>query len=344
MKHQSSRPSGSGSGSGRPAHNFGGRNAGHKPKGDSKGGHSKGPASGGHSKGGPSKGPAKSGFPGARSDESKSFGSKSFDRGPRSDESKSFGSKSFDRGPRSDESKSFGSKSFDRGPRRDEAKSFDRGSRRDEPMSRDARQEGYDNYEPRKIALPSREGSTGVRLNRHSALIGRGLEKDESFLDELFTEDRTFLFLILDGVQDPHNLGACMRSADGAGVDAVIIPRDRAAPITEIVHQVSCGATESVPVIRVTNLTRTIEKLKKHGVWTVGTSDRAEQLIYDVDLTGSMALVMGGEGPGMRRLTTENCDFLTKLPMAGKVECLNVSVATGVCLYEIVRQRLGKKA
>ncbi|MEN9358528.1 MAG: hypothetical protein RL095_63 [Verrucomicrobiota bacterium] len=283
MKHQSSRPSasGSGSGSGRPAHNFGGRNAGHKPKG-------------------PSKSPAKSKFPGARGDDSRPA------------------------------SKSFGSKTFDRAPRKDE------------PMSKEARQAGYDSFEPRKIALPSREGSTGVRLNRHSALAGRGLEKDESFLDELFTEDRTFLFLILDGVQDPHNLGACLRSADGAGVDAVIIPRDRAAPITEIVHQVSCGATESIPVVRVTNLTRTIEKLKKHGVWTVGTSDRAEQLIYDVDLTGSMALIMGGEGPGMRRLTTENCDFLTKLPMAGKVECLNVSVATGVCLYEIVRQRLAK--
>jgi 23S rRNA (guanosine2251-2'-O)-methyltransferase len=145
--------------------------------------------------------------------------------------------------------------------------------------------------------------------------------------------------LILDCVQDPHNLGAILRTADGAGVHAVIAPKDKAVGITETVRRISVGAADHVPFVQVTNLARTMEQLKEAGVWFVGTSDRAEKTLYELDLRGPLALVLGAEEKGMRRLTEENCDFLAKLPMAGKVECLNVSVATGVCLFEAVRQR-----
>lgn len=146
--------------------------------------------------------------------------------------------------------------------------------------------------------------------------------------------------LILDCVQDPHNLGAILRTADGAGVHAVVAPKDKAASITDTVRRISVGATDHVPFVQVTNLVRTLEKLKKAGLWLVGTSDRADKPIHQLDLKGPLGLVMGAEEKGMRRLTEENCDFLAKIPMAGKVACLNVSVATGVCLYEAVRQRL----
>lgn len=145
--------------------------------------------------------------------------------------------------------------------------------------------------------------------------------------------------LILDGVQDPHNLGACLRSADGAGVQAVIIPKDRSVSLTDTVCQVASGAAESVPLIQVTNLARSLRQLKKRNIWLVGTADQAEQSIYEVDLKGPLAIIMGSEGKGLRRLTREECDFLAKLPMHGKVESLNVSVSTGICLYEAVRQR-----
>jgi 23S rRNA (guanosine2251-2'-O)-methyltransferase len=146
--------------------------------------------------------------------------------------------------------------------------------------------------------------------------------------------------LILDSIQDPHNLGACLRTADAAGIHAVVTPRDRAASITDTVRHVAQGAVETVPFIQVTNLARTMKALQKTGLWLVGAADQAEQLIYDVDLTGPLGLVMGSEGRGLRRLTRENCDFLIRIPMSGKVECLNVSVASGVCLYEAVRQRM----
>jgi 23S rRNA (guanosine2251-2'-O)-methyltransferase len=147
------------------------------------------------------------------------------------------------------------------------------------------------------------------------------------------------LILILDGVTDPHNLGACLRTADATGVDFVLIPKDKSSSITPVVSKVACGAAESVPVIRVTNLARAITLLKDQGVWVYGAAGEAEMSIYDVDATGSIALVMGAEGSGLRRLTRELCDGLFSLPMHGSVSSLNVSVATGVGLYEVVRQR-----
>lgn len=149
------------------------------------------------------------------------------------------------------------------------------------------------------------------------------------------------LLLVLDGVTDPHNLGACLRSADAAGVAAVIVPRDRAAGLTPVVRKVAAGAAETVPLVQVVNLARTLRDLKERGVWLVGTSDDAPRTLYDVDLLGPTALVLGSEGEGMRRLTREACDELVSIPMAGAVESLNVSVATGVALYEAVRQRRG---
>jgi len=149
--------------------------------------------------------------------------------------------------------------------------------------------------------------------------------------------------LVLDQVQDPHNLGACLRTADGAGVHAVIAPRDRSVGLTHVVRTVACGAAEKVPFVQVTNLVRTLEELKARGIWTVGTAGEATRSLYETDLTGPLALVMGAEGTGLRRLTRERCDFLVAFPMAGTVPSLNVSVAAGICLYEAVRQRLFAK-
>jgi 23S rRNA (guanosine2251-2'-O)-methyltransferase len=147
------------------------------------------------------------------------------------------------------------------------------------------------------------------------------------------------LLLVLDGVTDPHNLGACLRSADAAGVAAVIVPRDRAAGLTPVVRKVAAGAAETVPLVQVVNLARTLRELKERGVWLIGTSDDAARTLYDVDLSGPTALVLGSEGEGLRRLTREVCDELVAIPMAGAVESLNVSVAAGVALFEAVRQR-----
>ena len=149
------------------------------------------------------------------------------------------------------------------------------------------------------------------------------------------------LLLVLDGVQDPHNLGACLRTADAAGVQAVIVPRDRAAGVTPVVRKVACGAAETVPVFTVTNLARSLRALKEAGVWIYGASDDADRTLYDADLRGPLALVLGGEGKGLRRLTRELCDYLVAIPMAGRVESLNVSVAAGVLLFEARRQRSG---
>ena len=180
-----------------------------------------------------------------------------------------------------------------------------------------------------------------ARENRHVKLVEEtpAPALDEHDLLRLVAETEIPFLLILDCVQDPHNLGAILRTADGAGVHAVIAPKDKAVGITETVRRVSVGAADHVPFVQVTNLARTMEQLKEAGVWFVGTSDRAEKTLYELDLRGPLALVLGAEEKGMRRLTEENCDFLAKLPMAGKVECLNVSVATGVCLFEAVRQR-----
>ena len=147
------------------------------------------------------------------------------------------------------------------------------------------------------------------------------------------------IILILDHVQDPHNLGACLRTADGAGCTAVIAPKDRSSPLNETVRRIACGAAESIPYVQVTNLARTMKILKDEGFWLVGTSDNADQSIYEIDLKGKVGIIMGAEGKGLRRLTEEKCDFLAKLPMMGSVECLNVSVATGISLYEALRQR-----
>jgi len=162
---------------------------------------------------------------------------------------------------------------------------------------------------------------------------------DEDDLMRIVAGQAIPFILILDCVQDPHNLGAILRTADGAGIHAVVAPKDKAVGITETVRRVSVGGADHVPFVQVTNLARTMERLKKAGLWLVGTSDRAEKSLYELDLKGPLGLVLGAEEKGMRRLTEENCDFLASIPMAGKVECLNVSVATGVCLFEAVRQR-----
>lgn len=162
----------------------------------------------------------------------------------------------------------------------------------------------------------------------------------ENLLDELLERgEGTPLLLALDGVTDPHNLGACLRTADAAGVQAVIVPKDKSATLNATVRKVACGAAEVIPLVAVTNLSRTLEKLQKKGLWVVGTAGEADKELYDLDLTGPTVLVMGAEGKGMRRLTREHCDFLARLPMAGSVSSLNVSVATGVCLFEALRQR-----
>ncbi len=148
------------------------------------------------------------------------------------------------------------------------------------------------------------------------------------------------LLLVLDGVQDPHNLGACLRVADAFGVHAVIAPKDRAAGITPVVSKVASGAAETVPYIQVTNLARTLRELKEHRIWVVGADDAAPASLYETKLTGPLAWVLGAEGEGMRRLTREHCDELARIPMAGTVGSLNVSVASGVCLGETVRQRM----
>ncbi len=182
-----------------------------------------------------------------------------------------------------------------------------------------------------------------ARPNRHSQQAGPRAAPvtlyDEGDLAALLEAKTNPLVLVLDCVQDPHNLGACLRTADAAGVAAVIMPKDKSAPVTETVLRVSCGGAENVPIVRVTNLARAMDKLKELGVWLVGTADEADRSLYDLDLKGPIGIVMGAEGSGMRRLTAEHCDFLANIPMAGKVECLNVSVATGVCLFEAVRQR-----
>ena len=159
-------------------------------------------------------------------------------------------------------------------------------------------------------------------------------------LDELLESlTDSALLLVLDGVTDPHNLGACLRVADGAGVHAVIAPKDHAVGVNATVAKVASGAAETVPYFMVTNLARTLNELKERNIWCIGTSDDAPKTLYEVDLKGPVALVLGAEGEGIRQLTRKTCDELVRLPMKGAVESLNVSVASGVCLYEAVRQR-----
>lgn len=181
---------------------------------------------------------------------------------------------------------------------------------------------------------------------QHQGVLARvtpGKTYTENDIDDILAsaraKDELPFLLILDGVTDPHNLGACLRNADAAGVQAIIVPKDNAARLTATVRKVAVGAAESVPLVQVTNLARTMKQLQKLGVWIIGTAGETDTCLYDVKLDGPMALVMGAEGKGMRRLTREHCDQLVKLPMAGSVSSLNVSVASGICLFEIVRQR-----
>lgn len=177
--------------------------------------------------------------------------------------------------------------------------------------------------------------------DRHQGVVARAEDVSLALnLDELLDGiEGTPLLLVLDGVTDPHNLGACLRVADGAGAHAVIAPKDRSVGLNTTVAKVASGAAETVPYITVTNLARTLRELQERGIWVIGTADGTEKALYDIDLTGPTAIVMGAEGEGMRRLTRETCDELVAIPMAGGVESLNVSVASGVCLYEAVRQR-----
>jgi 23S rRNA (guanosine2251-2'-O)-methyltransferase len=203
------------------------------------------------------------------------------------------------------------------------------------------------------VAHQARKELDAMAGGRHQGVVAEAFPKpaedsteaggnqwpEKQLLAHLDTLERPALLLILDGVTDPHNLGACLRSADAAGVDAVIVPKDKSADLTPTVRKVACGAAEVVPFVRVTNLSRTLASLKERGIWLYGAAGEAENAIYDNDLQGPMALVMGAEGPGLRRLTREHCDFLVNLPMSGQVSSLNVSVATGICLFEVVRQR-----
>lgn len=164
---------------------------------------------------------------------------------------------------------------------------------------------------------------------------------EDDLLAQLAASGKPPFLLVLDGVTDPHNLGACMRTCDAAGVQAVIVPKDKSATLTPVARKVACGAAESVPFVRVTNLARFLRTLQDQGVWLIGAAGEAKATVYQADFKGPVALVMGAEGKGMRRLTREHCDQLINIPMLGHVDSLNVSVATGVCLYEALRQRLG---
>jgi 23S rRNA (guanosine2251-2'-O)-methyltransferase len=178
----------------------------------------------------------------------------------------------------------------------------------------------------------------GVAAMAQSLPLARGLDE---LLDAI---EGPPLLLVLDGVTDPHNLGACLRVADSAGAHGVIVPRDRSAGLNATVAKVASGAAETVPYIAVTNLARALRELKERDIRVIGTADAAEKSLYDTDFTGGVALVMGSEGEGMRRLTRETCDELIGIPMFGQVESLNVSVASGICLYEARRQRLALPA
>jgi len=187
--------------------------------------------------------------------------------------------------------------------------------------------------------MTRRQEGRRSRPPRHHDLQAPVPRLDEDGLIGRLKDAENPLLLVLDGVQDPHNLGACLRSANAAGALAVIAPKDRAVSVTETVRRVSCGGADHTPLVSVTNLARFLDRLKDAGVWLVGTADKAEQSLYEMDLKGPIALVLGAEEKGIRRLTAERCDFLVRIPMRGQVDCLNVSVAAGVCLFEALRQR-----
>jgi 23S rRNA (guanosine2251-2'-O)-methyltransferase len=182
----------------------------------------------------------------------------------------------------------------------------------------------------------------GARHQGMVASYARPIAHEERDLPGLVeAAGQSALFLVLDGVQDPHNLGACLRSAEAAGVTAVLVPKDRAVGVTAIVRKASAGAADRVPLVKVTNLARSLAALRDAGVWITGLAGDGEKSLYEIDFKGPVALVLGGESDGMRRLTRERCDFVARIPLRGSVESLNVSVATGVVLFEALRQRGG---
>ncbi|MDP2091733.1 MAG: 23S rRNA (guanosine(2251)-2'-O)-methyltransferase RlmB [Pseudohongiella sp.] len=192
--------------------------------------------------------------------------------------------------------------------------------------------------------LQGESKGAGKRVPVHQGVAAlcqyRDTVKDEAFLTKLLDNlDHPPLILVLDEVTDPHNLGACLRTADAAGADAVIVPKDNSATMNMTVRKVASGAAEKVNLVAVTNLARTLASLQQRGIWISGTAGEADHSLYQADLTGPVAIVMGSEGKGLRRLTREHCDYLISIPMAGVVSSLNVSVAAGVCLFEAVRQR-----
>ncbi|HSV69268.1 MAG TPA: 23S rRNA (guanosine(2251)-2'-O)-methyltransferase RlmB [Methylibium sp.] len=213
------------------------------------------------------------------------------------------------------------------------------GTRRDARMRQfveRAKEAGVRLLESDELRLQALAGT-----HRHQGVVAKVVPPPmtKSLDDLLDALDDPPLLLVLDGVTDPHNLGACLRVADGAGAQAVIAPKDHAVGVNATVAKVASGAAETVPYFMVTNLARTLGELKERGIWVVGLSDDAPRTLYATDLKRPIALVLGAEGPGMRQLTRKTCDELVSLPMAGAVESLNVSVASGICLYEAVRQR-----
>jgi len=211
-----------------------------------------------------------------------------------------------------------------------------------------------DDEKLQKIVTLSRKNAINVQAvkknfleekatGNHQGVLARAKPVQAKGEQDLFAmldaQDEPAFLLILDTITDPHNLGACLRSCDAAGVHGVIAPKDKAVGLTATVSKVACGAAESVPFYQVTNLARTMKELQERGIWLYGTAGEASESVYKTDLRGPIAIVMGAEGKGLRRLTREACDHLIYIPMAGEVSSLNVSVATGVCLFEAVRQR-----
>ena len=206
--------------------------------------------------------------------------------------------------------------------------------------------------ESAQIKLVASDGERLDRMvgtRRHQGVVARVDARQREvkladILDTLADSREPALLLVLDGIQDPHNLGACLRVADAAGVHAVIAPKDRAVGLTATAAKVASGAADSVPYVTVTNLARALREIKDAGIWVIGTAGEAERPLYAVDQKGPVAWVLGAEADGLRRLTRETCDELVHIPMAGSVESLNVSVASGICLFESVRQRLAAAA
>ena len=212
----------------------------------------------------------------------------------------------------------------------------DRDDKRMQPIIQLARQNGV------SVQFCNRKTLDDMVSGQHQGVVAKARLQssgNEADLAAIVAANAKPFILILDGVTDPHNLGAILRSADAAGVHAVIAPKDRSVKLTSVVRKVACGAAESVPFITITNLARTMRELQEAGVWIVGTAGETDTLVYDADLKGPLALVLGAEGEGLRRLTRETCDSLVKIPMFGAVSSLNVSVAAGICLFEAVRQR-----